>query len=147
MLFQRASTLIGHPDSTKYTPQADVITDGNRRIKSDVGLINQRYLIVLKGNANLLEVSSNQERLKVSVPFPIKQKQWYTLKCRVDHDASGTSTVRAKAWPKGEAEPDAWTIEVPHAKGHSVGSPGLFGFSPQSQKPVYIDNISITPSK
>ncbi len=147
VLFQRAMTFIGHPDLKNYTMQADVMTDGNRRIKSDVGLVNQRYLIVLKGNANQLEVNSNQERLKVSVPFPVKYKKWYTLKSRVDVDDKGTATVRAKVWPKGEKEPEAWTIEVPHAKGHTQGAPGLFGFSPQSQKPVYVDNISITPSK
>ncbi len=147
VLFQRAMTFIGHPDLGGYTMQADVMTDGNRRIKSDVGLVNQRYHIVLKGNQNKLEVSSNQERLKESVRFPIKYKTWYTLKCRVDVDAGGTATVRAKAWPRGEAEPEGWTIEVQHEKGHTRGAPGLFGFSPQSQKPVYVDNIKITPSK
>ncbi len=147
VLFQRAMTFIGHPDLKNYTMQADVMTDGNRRIKSDVGLVNQRYLIVLKGNANQLEVSSNQERLKVSVPFKVKYKTWYSLKSRVDVDEKGTSTVRAKVWPKSEDEPDAWTIEVPHKKGHTQGAPGLFGFSPQSQKPVFVDNISIIPSK
>jgi outer membrane protein assembly factor BamB len=147
VLFQRAMTFIGHPDLKNYTMQADVMTDGNRRIKSDVGLVNQRYLIVLKGNANQLEVNSNQERLKVAVPFPVKYKKWYTLKCRVDVDAKATATVRAKVWPRGEDEPGEWTIEVPHLKGHTQGAPGLFGFSPQSQKPVYVDNISITPSK
>ena len=147
VLFQRAMTFIGHPDLRNYTMQADVMTDGNRRIKSDVGLVNQRYLIVLKGNANQLEVSSNQERLKVSVPFKVKYKTWYSLKSRVDVDDEGTATVRAKVWPKDSDEPEAWTIEVPHKKGHAQGAPGLFGFSPQSQKPVFVDNISIIPSK
>ena len=147
VLFQRAMTLIGHPGQKNYTMQADVMTDGNRRTKSDVGLVNQRYLIVLKGNQNKLEVNSNQERLRVSVPFPVKYKTWYTLKCRVDLDAAGDATVRAKVWPKADPEPAAWTLEVPHKKGHRQGAPGLFGFSPQSLKPVYIDNISITPSK
>ena len=147
VLFQRAMTFIGHPDLKNYTMQADVMTDGNRRIKSDVGLVNQRYLIVLKGNANKLEVSSNQERLKVSVPFKVKYKTWYSLKCRVDVDDNGTATVKAKVWPKSNDEPESWTIEVPHKKGHIQGAPGLFGFSPQSQKPVFVDNISIIPSK
>jgi len=147
VLFQRAMTFIGHPDLKDYTMQADVMTDGNRRIKSDVGLVNQRYLIVLKGNANKLEVSSNQERLKVSVPFKVKYKTWYSLKCRVDVDDNGTATVKAKVWPKNIDEPESWTIEVPHKKGHIQGAPGLFGFSPQSQKPVFVDNISIIPSK
>mgnify|MGYP003572144162 FL=1 len=51
--------------------------------------------------------------------------------------------MRVKAWPKGEPEPQDWTLEVPHAKAHRSGSPGLFGFAPQEMK-VYIDNVSIT---
>jgi hypothetical protein len=50
--------------------------------------------------------------------------------------------VRAKAWKRGEAEPDAWTIEVKHQTAHQEGSPGLFGFSPQDMR-VYIDNIKV----
>ncbi len=147
VLFQRSTVFIGHPDLKGYTMQADIMTDGNRRIKSDVGLINQRYQIVLKGNQNLLEVSSNQERLKESVKFPVKYKTWYTLKCRVDLDADGTATIRAKAWAKGDPEPAAWTLEVAHEKGHNKGAPGIYGLSPQSQKRVYLDNITITPNE
>ena len=147
ILFQRATTFIGHPDEKDYVMQADLMTDGNRRIKSDVGLIHQRYAIVLKGNANLIEISSNHERLKESKPFPIKPKTWYSMKTQVLVGADGTATVSAKAWPKGEPEPAAWTIEIEHAQGHTQGAPGLFGFSPQSQKTVYVDNISITPAK
>ena len=42
----------------------------------------------------------------------------------------GSGVVRAKAWKKGETEPTAWTIEVPHRHAHQNGSPGLFGFAP-----------------
>ena len=66
IFFQRATSFIGTPDMNNYTMQADVMTDGNRRMKSEVGLINQRYLIALQGNANEIDVSSNQERLKAS---------------------------------------------------------------------------------
>ena len=120
------------------------MTDGSRRVKSVVGLINQRYIIALVGNANILEVSSNHERVKESVPFPISANKWYTLKTRVDVAEDGTGVVHAKAWVKGEAEPDEWTIEVKHASAHQKGAPGLFGFSPQSQKSVFIDNLQIT---
>ncbi|MEM6910605.1 MAG: PQQ-binding-like beta-propeller repeat protein [Verrucomicrobiota bacterium] len=144
ILFQRTQTFIGHPDSRNYTFQADVMTDGNRRIKSDVGLINQRYLITLKGNWNQLEVSSNHERLKVAVPFAISPKVWYTLKTRVDLLEDGSGIIRAKAWEKGTEEPAAWTIEVPHATPNLKGAPGLFGFSPQSQKKVFVDHLQIT---
>ena len=147
ILFQRATTFIGHPDEKDYVMQVDVMTDGNRRIKSDIGLIHQRYAIVLKGNANLIEISSNHERLKESKRFPIKAKAWYTMKTHVSVGAGGTATISAKVWPKGEAEPAEATFEVKHPQGHTQGAPGLFGFSPQSQKTVYVDNIKITPAK
>ncbi len=144
ILFQRCQSFIGHPDSSNYTIQADLLTDGNRRVKSTVGLINQRYNCSLIGNSNLLEVSSNHERVKQSVSFPVTANTWYTLKMRVDINDDGSGVVRAKAWEKGGDEPDAWTIEVEHKNAHKKGAPGLFGFSPQSQKSVYVDNIQIS---
>ena len=68
---------------------------------------------------------------------------WYRLKARVDVAADGTGVVRAKAWKKDEAEPDAWSLEVPHQSAHQQGSPGLFGFAPQDIR-VYIDNVKVT---
>jgi outer membrane protein assembly factor BamB len=146
VLFQRGLTFIGEPNLKNYTVQADVMTDGNRRIKSVVGLINQRYIISLVGNSNILEVSSNHEHFKESVPFPISAMQWYTLKTRVDIAADGSGVIRAKAWKKGEAEPEAWSIEATHKDAHLEGAPGVFGFAPQAQKSVFIDNISVTPN-
>ena len=129
-----------------YTFQADIMTDGTRRIKSDIGLINQRYLISIKGNAKQMEISSNHERIKYSVPFTVKAKTWYTLKTRVDVQADGSGIIRGKAWEKGQPEPEAWTIEYTHKYANTHGAPGLFGFSPQSQKRVFVDNLSITPN-
>ncbi|MFT5189192.1 MAG: outer membrane protein assembly factor BamB [Verrucomicrobiales bacterium] len=146
-LFQRATSFIGTADMSNYTLQADVMTDGTRRIKSDIGLINQRYLISLQGNAKQIEISSNHERIKHSVPFTVKAKTWYTLKTRVDVQADGSGIVRGKAWIKGEPEPEAWTIEYNHKYANTHGSPGIVGFSPQSQKRVFVDNIAITSNK
>ncbi len=146
VLFQRATTFIGSEDMSNYTLQADVMTDGTRRIKGDIGLINQRYLISLKGNARQMEISSNHERIKYSVPFRLSAKKWYTLKTRVDVNPDGTGVIRGKAWEKGQPEPDAWTIEFTHQYANTHGAPGVFGFSPQSQKRVFVDNISITPN-
>lgn len=146
-LFQRATVFVAPSDLSNYTMQADVMTEGTPRAKADIGLVNQRYMIVLRGNANKLEVNSNLERLTQSAPFKVLPKTWYTLKTRVDVAADGSGVVRAKAWTKGEAEPDAWTIEVkvPHA--HANGSPGIFGFTPLNQNRVYLDNLSVTPNK
>lgn len=147
LLFQRAFTLIGDPKASNYTVEADVMSDGNRRMMSNVGLINQRYVVNLVGNWQQMEVFSNQERIRVTAPFQWQSKTWYRLKTRVDVAADGSGVVRAKAWKKDEPEPAAWTIEVPHKNAHKEGSPGIYGFSPQNQFPVYVDNISVTPNK
>jgi outer membrane protein assembly factor BamB len=143
--FQRATVFLGAPDAKNYTIEADVMSEGNRRKMSEVGLVAQRYYIVLKGNDQSIEVNSNQERLRVDQEFKWQPKVWYHLKARVDVAADQTGVVRAKAWKKGDPEPQQWTIEVPHKTAHQQGSPGLFGFSPQDQ-PVYIDNITVTPN-
>lgn len=144
VLFQRALTFIGKEDMKDYTVEVDIMTDGNRRIMSTAGLVNQRYCVVLDGNRQLIEVNSNHSILKVSKPFSWKPKIWYHLKMRVDILPDDSAIVRAKAWPKSQAEPTAWTIEVPHKNGNKQGSPGFFGFSPQSQFSVYLDNVQVT---
>jgi hypothetical protein len=143
--FQRATVFFGAPDAKNYTIEADVMSDGNRRKMSEVGLVAQRYYVVLKGNEQKLEVNSNQERLRVSTDFKWQPNVWYRLKARVDIAPDHTGVVRAKAWKKEEPEPDQWTLEVPHRTAHQNGSPGLFGFSPQDMK-VFIDNIVVTPN-
>lgn len=147
VLFQRGLTFIGSPDLNNYTVQADVMTDGNRRVKSVVGLINQRYIIALVGNSNVLEVSSNHEHLRDSAPFPVSANVWYTLKTRVDLADDGSGVIRAKAWKKGEPEPEAWTIETKHQNAYPKGAPGVYGFAPQAQKSVFIDNLTVTPNE
>lgn len=151
--FQRAFTFMGTPDMSGYTVQADVMSDGQSRkvggkekiVKmSEVGVIVNRYIVVLKGASQQLEVNSNLERLQQNVPFAWTPSAWYTLKARVDvNPATNAGTVRAKAWKKGEAEPEKWTIEVEHKTAHASGSPGIFGFSP-TDMPVYVDNLTVT---
>ncbi len=142
-LLQRSTAFIGEPSMKNYTVQADVRSEGRARKMSEVGIINQRYVIVLKGNSQELEVNSNQERLRVAKPFRWKPNVWYTVKARVDVAPDGSGVVHARAWPRGEPEPGTWTIEVPHKTAHNEGSPGLYAFSPQNMR-VYVDNIQVT---
>ena len=149
--FQRGFVFMGDPEMSHYTIEADVLSEGNRRKMSDVGIINQRYLIVLKGNEQKLEVNSNQERLRVPLPeepanFKWLPNVWYRLKARVDIAPDGTGVVRAKAWKRDETEPAPWTLEVPHRTAHRTGCPGLYGFSPQEMR-VYIDNVRVTENQ
>ena len=94
-----------------------------------------------------IQVSSNFERFKRSVPFPIKGQQWYSLKTQVQVNADGTGVVLAKAWEKEQSEPAGWTIKAETSPVHKQGSPGLFGFTPQNQMRVYIDNVKVLPNK
>ena len=144
VLFQRAINFVGHKDMANYTAQAEVMTDGDRRIKSNIGLINQRYIFALIGNSQKLEVVSNYDRFRHSVPFSFKTNTWYHLKTRVDILKDDTGMIRAKAWLKGEAEPSAWTLEVSHINPHLHGAPGVYAMSPQSKKKVYFDNLLIS---
>ncbi len=143
--FQRAMVFIGTPDMKNYTVTAEVMSDGNRRKMSEVGVINQRYLIVLKGNEQKLEVNSNLERLRAAVDFKWSPNVWYRIVSRVDVAADGSGVVRAKAWKAGDPEPQGWLIQTPHRNAHATGSPGLFGFSPQDMR-VYIDKVTVTPN-
>ena len=147
LLFQRAFTFFGDSRMSNYTLSADVMSDGNKRTMSNVGVINQRYVINLVGNYKQLEVLSNQDRIKVAVPFPIQPKTWYRIESRVDVAPDGSGVVRAKAWKRDESKPEDWTIEVPHEHAHPHGAAGVYGFALQNQFPVYIDNISVTPNK
>jgi len=147
ILFQRATTFIAPSNLSNYTMQADVMTDGSARVKSDIGLYNQRYLITLRGNANQLEVSSNLERLKEVAPFKMIANTWYVLKTRVDANTDGSGVVKAKVWAKDQPEPEAWTMEVKVSMVHKQGSPGLFSFTALNQKRTYIDNVLVTPNK
>jgi outer membrane protein assembly factor BamB len=144
--FQRAFVFIGEPSASNYTIQADVLSDGNRRKMSDVGVIDQRYLIVLKGNEQKLEITSNQELFRFSTPLAWSPNIWYSVKARVDTSPDGSGVVRGKVWKAGEAEPEAWTFEAADRHANLNGSPGLFGFSPQDMR-VYIKNINVTSNQ
>lgn len=142
---QRATVFIGEPSMNNYTMEADVMSEGNKRVMSIVGIVDQHYCIVLKGANRQLEVNSTPELFTHDVAFESLPNTWYHLKSRVDVAKDGSGVIRAKAWKKGDPEPAQWTIEVPHQHAHENGAPGLFTLAPQ--KRVYFDNITVTANK
>ena len=144
LILQRAISFIGFPEMKDYTVEADVMTGGNRRVMSDVGVINQRYIIALKGTHRTLDISSNLDRMQVTKKFPVKANTWYRLKTRVKSNADGSGVIYVKCWKKGEEEPAEWTIEHKVDHVHEKGAPGLFGFSPGGLQPVFVDNVKVT---
>ncbi len=143
---RRAKVLMGPAASKAYTIEADVRGVEARRQRGDIGVINQRYVLVLFGNGQKLELQPWQaaDEMTVRVPFKWNVNTWYRLKLRVDNRTDGTALVRGKVWPTGEAEPAAWTIEKTDKIAHLEGSPGLYG---DGIADLYFDNISVYPTK
>ena len=56
--------------------------------------------------------------------------------------ADGAGVIHAKAWKKGEAEPEKWDLDFAHKTAHQNGSPGFFCLTPQEQR-AWIDNIEV----
>ncbi|MGH9202777.1 MAG: PQQ-binding-like beta-propeller repeat protein, partial [Vicinamibacterales bacterium] len=124
---RRAKVFFGPPDWADYTVEADVRGREQRRQRGDVGLINERYGLVLFGNGQKLELHPWQaaDEMTVRVPFTWDVDRWYRMKLRVDHLPTGTARVRGKVWPASDAEPTAWTIEKVDTIPHKSGSPGI----------------------
>ena len=53
----------------------------------------------------------------------------------------GKVRIRGKAWPTGEAEPEAWAIDKTDPIGNHLGAPGVFA---AAQFGAYLDNVQVT---
>jgi len=126
---RRTRFIMGKPDWSGYTIEADVRGVEMRRQRGDIGLINQRYVMVLFGNGQKIELHPWQaaDEMTVKVPYEWKVDTWYHMKLRVDNQTNGTTLVRGKVWPTGQPEPEAWTIQKTDTIPHRVGAPGLYG--------------------
>jgi outer membrane protein assembly factor BamB len=144
--FKRTRSFIGPSTWSNYTVEADVRGVEKRRQLGDVGIVAQRYELVLFGNSQRLELESWQiePARTVRKPFPWKADTWYHLKLRVENMPDNKTRVRAKAWPAAEPEPADWLIDRVDPIGNREGSPGIFADSPNE---VFFDNIKITPNK
>ena len=108
----------------------------------DVGISASRYMLMLdnKGNARLVSWDA-LPRIDKGIPFPWKADTWYHLKLRVENLPNGQVRARGKAWPTGQPEPAAWTIEKTDPIGNHEGAPGLFI---DAQFGAHVDNMVLT---
>lgn len=144
-LTRRARVFFGTGDMSNYTVEMDVRTIERRRQQGDVGVINQRYVLVLFGNSQKVELQHWQPnvRMTASAPLDWKGDTWYRVKFEVQNQKDGSVRARAKVWPRGEPEPDAWLVEKIDPVGHKSGSPGLYADAPWG---AYYDNIRVYPN-
>jgi outer membrane protein assembly factor BamB len=145
-IFKRTRSLFGAVETANYTIEADVSAAEKRRQMGDIGVVAQRYELVLFGNVQKIELRSWQIEPKrsFSKPFPWKANTWYRLKLEVQNLPDGKTRARGKAWPASEAEPAEWLLEWTDPIGNRKGSAGVFT---DNQNEVYIDNIKVTPNK
>ncbi len=145
-IFKRARVFIGPVTWANYTFEADVRAATRRRQMGDVGITAQRYSLVLYGSSQRLKLEpwEPETARTVTVPFAWKADAWYRLKLRVENLPNGQVRARGKAWPVGETEPAAWTIDKTDPIGNHQGAPGLFL---DAQFGAYLDNFVLTKNQ
>ena len=133
---------IGPPDMTGYSIQADVMMREEKRRLPSIGIIANRYDLIMKGNVGKLSVQSWAPHLRMAkeIRFRSDPDVWYTMKLNVDIRDDGAH-VRGKVWKRGEAEPDAWTIEALDPHPNQNGSPGLYVYALAD---CFFDNVIVT---
>jgi outer membrane protein assembly factor BamB len=140
---RRTKFLMGKPDWSDYTVEVDVRGVEMRRQRGDVGIINQRYILMLFGNNQKIELQPWQaaNEMTVSVEnFTWPVNTWYRMKLRVQNRPDGSTLVQGKVWPAADAEPSAWTIEKVDKIPHRAGAPGLYG---DGISDVFFDNFKV----
>lgn len=142
--FRRTRSFFGPSNWANYTVEADVRGVEKRRQMGDAGIVAQRYELVLFGNNQRLELQSWQiePTRTAKMPFTWQADKWYHLKLSVTNLAGGKTVVRGKVWPKGEPEPEKWTLERTDPVGNQTGAAGIYADSPNE---ILFDNIKVTP--
>jgi outer membrane protein assembly factor BamB len=148
----RMRAFSGPPIAGGGTVEADMLgTLARRRFRPDMGLINSGYELVLLGQKKELELSrwrdEPEHALRRKLPMELKTETWYRLKLAVSFEG-GVGRVRGKVWLRGEAEPEAWTIEFEDPCPNREGSPGFFVYSngttdKSDGAEVFIDNYQV----
>lgn len=141
----RSRCWFGHSNLSNYTIQADVKGTITNDKMPDIGLIAQGYTLDLQGNGQKLQIRTwvPQLRMAETIDYQWDPDKWYTLKFQASVE-DGNAVLRAKIWVKGEAEPEAWTLEAVDDVPVTAGSPGLFGNAKDAE--LYLDNITVTPN-
>jgi outer membrane protein assembly factor BamB len=152
----RANTYFGLPTWTDYTIQADVLGKEVQDNMPDIGVVANRYTLVLDGKR---DPADSKRRLHIhswdalpridhSIAFDWKPNVWYRMKFTVDVQKD-KALVRGKVWPADQKEPEAWTIEFEDPVPNREGAPALYGYAPgivAGTEALY-NNVSVTPNK
>jgi outer membrane protein assembly factor BamB len=145
-IFKRFRAFVGPVEMFNYTVEADVRGTTRRRQMANMGVTAQRYSLVIYGNTQEIKIEPWEPETHRSAvkPFEWKADTWYHLKLRVENMPNGSVRARGKAWPTGQPEPAAWTIEKIDPIGNRKGAPGFFV---DSEFGAYVDNLKVTSNQ
>lgn len=142
----------GTPDMTDYTIACDTRSEKVGNIMANMGVTANRYILQLVGNEQAIRLSAWDAipRVAAEQEFAWKPDTWYRMKMSVVVGEE-SAKVYGKVWPKDQAEPSDWTIELEDPNPNRSGSPGLYGSAQGIQPPklgtqIYYDNLTITPN-
>jgi hypothetical protein len=153
----RANAYITGPLTSNCTIEADLRGIEAKMKLPDMGIVNQRYTLIFdgktdeKGQRELRLVSWEAlPRIDQRVPFTWKSNVWYHAKLTVQSDDK-TAVIRGKVWPRGETEPDKWTVEFTDPMPNKAGALALYGYvsNAEANNPggqIHYDNVVITPN-
>ena len=150
---KRTRPFFGQTDLSNYTIEADVRSKEVRRVMADVGIVAQRYELVLFGNHQRLELQPWQPETTRTVKkdFPWTKDTWYVMKLEVQTLDGSNVRARGKVWPKGQPEPAEWTLERVDPIGSVKGTAGLYADVPNSDpkggSEIFYDNIKVYRNK
>lgn len=152
-LVARANAYFCMPNLTGYTIESDIMATIVRGDMPDLGIVANRYTLLLNGNTQRLRIVSWDAvpRVDKGMDWKWSADKWYSMKLTVDVQ-SNKALVRGKVWPKGEQQPEEWTIEFEDPNPNREGSPALYGYatgitetSPGSE--CFFANVKLSPNK
>jgi outer membrane protein assembly factor BamB len=152
-LLARAHAFITIPTATDYTIQTDLLGTRKGTDMPDMGLVANRYTLMLDGNKQRLRIVSWEAlpRIDKTIDWPWKPGVWYHMKFMVELEGD-KGIVRGKVWERGQEEPGAWSIECEDPIPNREGSPALYGYAtgmPDNgpMATCFFDNVRVTPNK
>jgi outer membrane protein assembly factor BamB len=152
-LISRGNAYMTLPTAKDYTLQCDVQGTKVGTNMPEIGIVANRYTLLLVGNVQKLRLQSWDAlpRVDKTIDFNFQPGVWYTMKLTTAIQGD-KGVVRGKVWPKEEKEPVAWSIEVTDSRPITEGSAALYGyvtgnFNDQPGTEIYYDNVRITPNK
>ncbi|HUG91374.1 MAG TPA: PQQ-binding-like beta-propeller repeat protein [Planctomycetaceae bacterium] len=139
----RSQGWMGQTGLSDYTIEGDLLGGSRDGKLPDMGLIGQRYAIVLMGAHQQLQIRTWHPQLRMAsvLDFPWEADTWYRMKLRASVE-NGQAVLRGKVWPRDEDEPEQWTLEASDPAPNRTGSPGVIGDATNAE--IFYDNLKVS---